>query len=161
MTIEAAHAISEVIDRAEEVPRASLLDKVIKRGRFNIGSNLEIAKRFLEEFEPECGPIVYSEGNFYKYVGSHWALLDETEMKRSLNKYDGWRYGEKGVVRLNHEKTSSILRSVATEREQREFFFLTPAGINAKNGFITFGSDGTPGTRTARPRAPPASRPTP
>ena len=96
MDIEAASAISEVIDRAEEVPEGSLLDPVTKRGYFNIGSHLEIAKRFLEEFEPKYGPIVYSEGNFYKYAGSHWALLDETEMRRSLNKYDGWPYGKEG-----------------------------------------------------------------
>ena len=38
MAIEAANAISEVIDRAEEVPEGSLLDPVIKRGRFDIGS---------------------------------------------------------------------------------------------------------------------------
>ena len=77
-------------------------------------------------------------------TGTHWAAIDDTVMKRRLNKYDGWRYGEQGVVRMNDEKMLSILRSVANERMQREFFSRPPVGINAKNGFITFGTDGTP-----------------
>ena len=113
-------------------------------GYFSIGSDLQIAQRLLSEFETHAGEIVHSEGGFYEYTGSHWTGIDETVLRRWLNKYDGWYYGEKGVVRMNENKMSSILQSAATEREQREFFFQATVGINVKNGLSKFGNDGTP-----------------
>jgi len=114
-------------------------------GYFEIGSDIEIAQKLVTDLKQEFGgDIVFAEGNFYHYDGKRWAAISESDLRRRVHRYDGWSYGIRGVVRLSKFRVNSVLNETGAMLDQKDFFDQAPVGINAANGFIRFGTDGTP-----------------
>ena len=108
------------------------------------GTDIEISHCVKDDFKFDCGPIVLTDGLFWKYLDTHWAPIADNEMRLAVHRYDGSAYGEKGEVRLSKSKVDSILNELSAILFERDFFVGTPAGINCVSGFILFDNEGNP-----------------
>ena len=111
-----------------------------------IGSDIEIAKKVIEQLEELYGPIIVSEGRLWRFDKTHWAALDDDHLIRLVHRADGTRYttgaGKTGVVKLNKSRVVSIVDAMMRYRGQPDFFQHRPCGINCESGFIRIGDDG-------------------
>lgn len=110
-------------------------------GKFlNIGSDVEIAKRIEEELRQKFGKVIYTEGAFWRYGGTHWESIHESEMRLAVHGYDGCLYqtpGEKiANVKLNKSRVDSVLSELSFMIYEKEFFKKPAIGINCASGFI-------------------------
>jgi P4 family phage/plasmid primase-like protien len=88
---------------------------------------------------------IHAEGAFYTYTGRLWEVLQEAEFQQEfVSPYDGARYGDDGVVKLNKSKIESISWLTARNMEVGDFFSNAERGINCENGFVRFHTDGRP-----------------
>ena len=113
---------------------------------FEIGSDIELARRFLADLAREGGrEVIHAEGEFYQFDGTHWAVLTKSDLRPRVHQYDGMRYGEQHrMIRLTQARVSSILHEAAVMVERPGFFDAAAIGINCCNGFIRFDQNGTP-----------------
>jgi Family of unknown function (DUF5906) len=113
-----------------------------------IGSDIEIAKKLLEQLEELYGPIIVSDGRPWRFDKTHWAALDDDHLVRLVHRADGTRYrdhaGKTQIVKLNKSRVVSILDAAMRYRAQPDFFQNRPCGINCESGFIRIGDDGAP-----------------
>jgi hypothetical protein len=111
-----------------------------------IGSDVEIAKKVLEQLEELYGPIIVSDGRLWRFDKTHWAALDDDHLIRLVHRADGTRYtdgaGKTQVVKLNKSRVVSIVDAAMRYRGQPDFFQDPPVGINCESGFIRIGDDG-------------------
>jgi len=111
-----------------------------------IGSDIEIARKVLEQLEELYGPIIVSEGRLWRFDKTHWAALDDDHLIRLVHRADGTRYtdgaGKTQVVKLNKSRVVSIVDAMMRYRGQADFFQHRPCGINCESGFIRIGDDG-------------------
>ena len=118
-----------------------------------IGSDIEIAKKVLEQLEELYGPIIVSDGRLWRFDKTHWAALDDDHLVRFVHRADGTRYtdsaGKTQVVKLNKSRVASIIDAAMRYRGQPDFFRDPPCGINCESGFIRIGDDGTAGVDAA------------
>jgi phage/plasmid-associated DNA primase len=117
--------------------------------RLEVGSDVELSQRLARELIGRFGEVVYAEGAFWLWGGSHWVELDAEAARRLLHAFDGAAYptqsGRAETVRLSKFRVDSALRELAAILAQPLFFEAPAAGINASNGFIVFDpEDGTP-----------------
>jgi hypothetical protein len=117
-----------------------------KIGDFEIGSDIELARRLGADLEREHGStVIHAEGEFYHYDGERWATIDANDLRLQVHRYDGMRYGaEHRVIRLTQSRVSSILHEAAVMVERPGFFDTAAIGINCKSGFLTFNENGAP-----------------
>ena len=54
-----------------------------------IGSDVEIAGCVAQLLLQERGEIVFCEGAFWYYAGSHWRRIDDHELRLAVHRYDG------------------------------------------------------------------------
>ena len=88
---------------------------------------------------------IHAEGAFYAYTGRLWEVLEEGEFQQEfVSPYDGARYGEDGIVKLNKSKIKSISWLTARNMEAGGFFSDAERGINCENGCVRFHPDGRP-----------------
>ncbi|HET6377013.1 MAG TPA: phage/plasmid primase, P4 family [Methylocella sp.] len=108
--------------------------------RLSIGSDVEIAERVRRDLERAHGTIVYAEGGFWRYEGTHWQPIPEHELRRAVHAYDGAQFrspsGEPSCVKLSKNRIDSALHEMAALLAAPDFFAAAPAGINCKSGFI-------------------------
>jgi P4 family phage/plasmid primase-like protien len=113
-----------------------------------IGSDLEIAQRVRIDLERRFGRVLFAEGAFWHFAGTHWESIREDELRSAVHPYDGALYctPERRVacVKLGKARIESTLHSLITLCADREFFNTQVAGINSASGFIRFGDDGAP-----------------
>jgi P4 family phage/plasmid primase-like protien len=111
-----------------------------------IGSDIEIAKKLLDQLEELYGPIIVSDGRLWRFDKTHWAALDDDHLIRLVHRADGTRYtdgvGKTQVVKLNKSRVVSIVDAAMRYRGQPDFFQDPPCGINCESGFIRIGDDG-------------------
>jgi phage/plasmid-associated DNA primase len=121
----------------------------------NIGSDVEIAGRVAGDLSQEFGEVVFDEGDFWRYVGTHWEAIDQNAARLAVHRYDGAPYhtptGE-AVVQLSKGRVNSVLNEMGAKLAQRDFFAEAPAGINCASGFIEFDSRGNPNLRDHSPK---------
>ena len=112
-----------------------------------IGSDIEIAKKVLEQLEELYGPIIVSDGRLWRFDKTHWAALDDDHLIRLVHRADGTRYtdgaGKTQVVKLNKGRVVSIVDAAMRYRGQADFFQHRPCGINCESGFIRIGDHGS------------------
>jgi P4 family phage/plasmid primase-like protien len=115
------------------------------RKQLDIGSDEEIANRVISDMLANAASRVHSEGAFYTYNGRVWEILLDAEFQQGfISPYDGARYGNEGVVKLNKSKIESISWLTARNMEAADFFVGAEPGINCENGFVRFAQDGRP-----------------
>jgi P4 family phage/plasmid primase-like protien len=112
--------------------------------RLKIGSDVEIADRVREDMFANEQLYIHAEGSFYHWNGRLWEELDDPDVQEKfIERYDGARYGDKGMIRLNQTHVKSITKFLAHKVGFKDFFDNKPAGVNLSNGFIAFKDDGT------------------
>lgn len=118
------------------------------RKRLYIGSDVEIAKRVREDLTERHGRIVHAEGEFWRYVGTHWEAIPAHELRLPVHAYDGASFetpaGEPSNVKLTQTRVNSVLNECAALCAEPGFFDTPPAGINCASGFLRFDTTGTP-----------------
>jgi phage/plasmid-associated DNA primase len=113
--------------------------------RLAIGSDAEIAERVRQDMDAGDQLYVHTEGSFWHWTGRVWEALTDGDVQEDfiVSKYDGARYGDKGMVRLNHAHVKSIAHFLRHKKELEDFFVEKPAGINLENCFVGFNDDGS------------------
>ena len=106
-----------------------------------IGSDIEIARRVGNDLEKQHGQIIVAEGSVWRYVGTHWESLIESELRRVVHRYDGASFGKGSTVKLSRSRVDSILNEFTAMHDDLDFFGDAPAGINCLSGFIRFPED--------------------
>lgn len=115
------------------------------RKQLEIGSDEEIANRVIADMRADDQLRLHTEGAFYSYNGRLWEVLEEARCQQEfVSPYDGARYGEDGIVKLNKAKIESISWLIARNMEAAGFFNGVERGINCENGFVRFEPDGRP-----------------
>jgi len=111
-----------------------------------IGSDIEIARRILDQIEMLYGPVIVSEGQIWWFDRTHWAPLDENSLVRLVHRADGAEYGDGNgkvkVVRLSKSRVDSIVDAAMHYRQRACYFDKPPIGINCAAGFIAIDKDG-------------------
>jgi P4 family phage/plasmid primase-like protien len=111
----------------------------------SIGSDVEIAYRVVQDMQNRFGEIVFAEGEFYRYVKTHWEPIEEADARIIVHAYDGAYYAKNKQVKLTKGHINSVLNEAGAVLAQPDFFSRSAVGINCANGFITFNShDGKP-----------------
>jgi P4 family phage/plasmid primase-like protien len=148
--------VQAAVDEAEEFdPNQDGGQASSSRRQLAIGSDVEIARRVAAELGDGVGKIVFAEGAFWFYAGTHWRALAEHALRRAVQEYDGAFYptggGGVGVVRLNKGHGDSVLHEMGVILAEPEFFPEAATGINCASGFIRFSDDGTPTLESHHP----------
>jgi hypothetical protein len=91
------------------MPNASLKSRpAIGQFDLEIGSDIEIAKKVLEQLEELYGPIIVSDGHPWRFDKTHWAALDDDHLVRLVHRADGTRYTDGAaktqIVKLNKSR---------------------------------------------------------
>ena len=110
----------------------------------NIGSDIEVARCVGEDLASQFGQTIVSEGSVWRYVGTHWESLSDSELRRVVHRYDGAQFGKSNIVRLGRSRVDSILNEFMAMSDNLNFFADAPAGINCLSGFILFTNENEP-----------------
>jgi putative DNA primase/helicase len=119
-----------------------------------LGSDVEIANCVAQVLCHERGRVIFSEGHFWYYLGSHWRTINDNALRRAVHRYDGTLVPGARLlapVKLNKARIDSILHEMSAILDQPDFFAEAPVGINSASGFIAFASDGTVSVQPHRP----------
>jgi P4 family phage/plasmid primase-like protien len=111
------------------------------------GSDVEIAEAVAQVLRQDRGEVIFCEGHFWYYVGSHWRPIEDHVLRREVHRYDGALVpGARSPVpvKLNKPRVDSILNEMGAILARPNFFADAPVGINCVSGFIAFAADGTP-----------------
>jgi len=117
-----------------------------------LGSDVEIAGCVAQLLRQERGEVVFSEGAFWYYAGSHWRKIDDHELRLAVHRYDGSTIpGSSSRVKLGKTRVDSVLSEMTPMLARPNFFDGASVGINCASGFIGFAPDGTPHLRPHDP----------
>jgi hypothetical protein len=122
--------------------------------RLQRGSDIEIADCVAQVLRQDRGEVIFSEGHFWYYDGSHWRPIEDPELRCVVHRYDGAMYPSPSrpmPVKLNKARVDSILNEMSAMLARPDFFNDAPIGINCASGFIAFASDGTPSVQPHQP----------
>jgi P4 family phage/plasmid primase-like protien len=109
-----------------------------------LGSDVEIASCVSQVLCQDRGEVIFSEGRFWYYAGTHWRSIDNHELRHVVYRYDGARPPGGQAIKLNKSRIDSILHETSAMLMRKDFFAEAPVGINCSSGFIAFAADGTP-----------------
>ena len=117
-----------------------------------LGSDVEIARCVAQLLCQKHGEVVFSEGQFWYYAGSHWCQIDDHDLRLAVHRYDGVPIsGSSSRVKLGKARVDSVLSEMKAILARPNFFAEAPVGINCASGFIAFAQNGEP---TLRPHDP-------
>lgn len=111
---------------------------------FETGSEVEIACVLHSMLTRHLGHVVYSEGEFWHYSKTQWVVVDQTELWRGVQHFDGADVvgGRGSKLKLGTRKIGSILHELQMLAASPAFFEAPEQGINCASGFIRFGQYG-------------------
>jgi hypothetical protein len=115
--------------------------------RLQLGSDVEIAYCVAQLLHQDRGEVIFCEGHFWYYAGTHWRPIANPELRCMVHRYDGALLpGPRSPVRvkLNKARIDSVLNEMSAKLARPDFFANAPIGVNCASGFIAFASDGTP-----------------
>ena len=119
-----------------------------QRQYLEIGSDVEIAERVATDFRQEFGEVLFADGEFWRYVGTHWQPIADAIARRAVHLYDGALYqtatGEPATARLSKGRVDSVLHEMGSMLARPDFFEGAWVGINCASGFIAFDAAGQP-----------------
>jgi hypothetical protein len=88
-----------------------------------LGSDVEIANCVAQLLQQQHGEIIFSEGQFWRYLGSHWRQFDGHELRLAVHRYDGATVpGTPTRVKLSKTKVDSVLNEMQAIQARPEFF---------------------------------------
>src|SRR5262249_32390109 len=123
--------------------------------QLQLGSDIEIASCVAQALRQDRGEVIFSEGHFWYYVGSHWRPIEDHELRCVVHRYDGVLVPGAGSslvpVKLNKARVDSVLHEMTAKLARPNFFAEAPVGINCSSGFISFAADGTPNVEPHQP----------
>jgi phage/plasmid-associated DNA primase len=132
--------LTSLFKRAQETQA-----KEIQPADIEHDDEVELA-RYLQRKEMQG--VIYDEGEFWRYIGTHWEAIPPHDLSQMVQKLSGLTCGEnRAKVRISKTRSAGILGFLADNLTQRDFFAHATQGINAANCFITFREDGTPVAR--------------
>lgn len=111
------------------------------------GTDVEIADSVLRDLaDKHLSHMVFCEGEFHAYGGTHWRPLPVEEIRNAIFRYDKLRFKPKSaaIVKLSKQRADSILSIMRDCAAKPNFFAEAPAGINCASGFIVFDDAGNP-----------------
>jgi hypothetical protein len=118
------------------------------RQYLEIGSDVEIAERVATDFRQEFGEVVFADGEFWRYVGTHLQPIADAIKRRAVHFDDGALYqtatGEPATVKLGKGRVDSVLHEMGSMLARPDFFEDAWVGINCASGFIAFDAAGQP-----------------
>ena len=87
-------------DKVSDHPKADRL--------LNIGSDVEIAGRVVQDLVGRFGEVVSCDGAFWRYTGTHWEAIADEVLWLAVHAYDGARFvtakGEPSPVKLSRSR---------------------------------------------------------
>lgn len=119
--------------------------------QLQLGSDVEIAGCISQVLGQDHGEVIFSEGHFWYYAGSHWRTIQPHELRRVVHRYDGASPARGGAIELNKSRIDSILNELSAMLTRVDFFAEAAVGINCASGFIAFAPDGTPSVLPHQP----------
>jgi putative DNA primase/helicase len=104
-----------------------------------LGSDVEIAGLIARQLQGEFGRVPCSEGEFWRYIATHWEQIPRDEMRRRVHDCDGlpWGYDDRRV-RLSKSRIDSIINELGVKLSEPAFFVAARPGINCLSGFLSF-----------------------
>jgi hypothetical protein len=102
-----------------------------------LGSDVEIATCVAQVLCQERGDVIFSEGDFWYYAGSHWRPIEDSELRCVVHHFDGaWFPGGRSPaqVKLGRARIDSILFEMGAKLARPDFFAEAPVGINCARG---------------------------
>ncbi|WP_425467212.1 toprim domain-containing protein [Paracoccus gahaiensis] len=115
--------------------------------QLDIGSDVEVAARARKDLIARYGRIAYTEGDFWRYTGTHWEVISQDHMRSIVHQYDGAAFssasGQPSRVKLGRGRIDSILHECASICAEPGFFQPQTGGINCASGFIRIDTDGS------------------
>jgi phage/plasmid-associated DNA primase len=139
--------IRAALDQAEEYMPGDDIGS-IRRQHLDIGSDVEIAERVAADFRQEFGEVVFADGDFWRYGGTHWRPIEHVTARRAVHLYDGAIYqtpcAQPVAVKLSKGRIDSVLHEMGAMLARPDFFAEAPTGINCASGFIAFDATGQP-----------------
>lgn len=89
-------------------------------------------------------PIVFDEGEFWRWNGTVWSKIDRMDVQRTLLHASEWACWDNGPIRINRATINSVLELAEVEAGAgaRGFFADAQAGIAFRNGFAMVDEDG-------------------
>jgi putative DNA primase/helicase len=116
--------------------------------QLTIGSDVEIARHVIQDLNSRLGDIVFCDGKFWHYGGTHWRGIADHELRLAVQTYDGTTFrtldNPISVVKLNEARVHSIIKQMEPMLARPDFFAGGPGGINCASGFVSFAPDGAP-----------------
>jgi hypothetical protein len=119
-----------------------------QRQHLDVGSDVEIARRVAQAFRREFDEVLFADGDFWRYDGTHWMPIEGPTARQAVHLYDGAIYqnpsGKPSAVRLGKGRIDSVLHEMSAMLNRADFFVSARVGINCVSGFITFDPSGQP-----------------
>jgi putative DNA primase/helicase len=141
-------AIRKLVDEAQEFipPNDNQPSPPIRQPA--VGSDVDLAKCVLDDLSAQLGRIVFAEGAFWHFIGTHWIEVPLHRLQLAVQQYDGRTYltqnNTMAQIKLNETRVKSVIKMMEPIVSDPEFFATVPPGINCSSGLIRFEPDGTP-----------------
>jgi hypothetical protein len=141
-------AIRKLVDEAQEFipPNDNQPSPPIRQPA--VGSDVDLAKCVLDDLSAQLGRIVFAEGAFWHFIGTHWIEVPLHRLQLAVQQYDGRTYltqnNTMAQIKLNETRVKSVIKMMEPIVSDPEFFATVPRGINCSSGLIRFEPDGTP-----------------
>jgi putative DNA primase/helicase len=116
--------------------------------RLNIGSDVEIARRVIEDLRGKYGEIIYCEGMFWHFNETHWMAIPDEALRLAIYRYGGVIFvtpeDKLQATKLNRARIDSILACMQPALVDEDFFTTSAIGVNCLSGLISFNDAGEP-----------------
>lgn len=107
---------------------------------FSRGDHTEMVRRVLSDAGADSSePIVFADGEFYRYSDEHgvWETITVTKLSKLILDYGGASLG-KSYLALKNSDRAGVIEWATKIAGQPEFFINAPYGVAFQNGFLTF-----------------------
>ena len=105
---------------------------------FRSGSHVEIAQYLKQQFINQDGvEPIFTEGDLWRYIGTHWELIHEMELRQEIHKLEGARFGKREKLKVMKPLIDGVINELSAMCYEPEFFANSRIGVNCENGFVS------------------------
>lgn len=132
---------------ADGVSRLSPIQAVV------YGSEVEIARILASRLSDACGGrVVKADGKFWAFGPTAWREIPDLELRRAVHRFDGAGVGNRGApLKVGKRMIDGVLSEAGTILGDPGFFDAPTVGVNALNGVVSVGKDGSVAVRPHDP----------
>jgi hypothetical protein len=125
-------AIRKLVDEAQEFipPNDNQPSPPIRQPA--VGSDVDLAKCVLDDLSAQLGRIVFAEGAFWHFIGTHWIEVPLHRLQLAVQQYDGRTYltqnNTMAQIKLNETRVKSVIKMmepIVSDPEFLEEYFRT------------------------------------